>query len=761
MVFCAFVLKNEKCNLMKLATASLLAGSLLTPFSSVSAQPVAAVDNEAADDEILVTARRRSETLQEVPIAVSVINAATLKVENLNNVPDLIQIIPAITLRPSGTKDTGLLIRGLGTITTSPGAEPTVSMVLDGVVLARPGQMVADLIDLERIEVLRGPQGTLFGKNASAGVINVTTQSPSPEAGGFAEASYYSGGEYRLTGVANGELVKGLLSARITGLAADFRGNVTNVTTGSRVNGYNRKGGSLKFLLTPSPDLEIRLNGDYLKSEASNAGVMYIGTATAAYPSGLVTQSATLPLILQAQGVAASFRNQQTASEIDNKFNDEFYGLSAQIDYKIGEHQLTSITGFRGWEGRQFVDGDGYSAVTARTPFQIVDLGLVDSSQFSQEIRLASPKGFIDYVVGLYYFHSDTKEVYRRDVTALGATGTTANFGINNYQVVSDNYSVFGEANVNFSDNFSAIIGGRLVRDELRFTANRTSTSVAPIPGVQPAFAGNGSAGVTDYAGRLGLKYEPSENLNTYFTYSRGYKGPAFNVFFNMIARDTAPLTPETSDAFELGAKATLFDGRLALNLALFHDKVQNYQANQPDLVAGVIVTRLINAGEVSTRGVEVDANAKLTSDLNVNLSYAYVDARIDNFRCPVGAADSCDVNGQPLPFAPRHKLSVRGTYGVDLSSRTRMNFASTYTYQSSQQNAINQTPFTVAPGVGLLSGSVGIVDTPSGWEATLLVKNALNKFYRATFVQGNGGIFAGLPRDFERYFGLTVRKSF
>ncbi len=756
----AFLL-NNKTDRKRLAIAGLLAGSLLSPISPLHAQQAIANAEKAMSDEIIVTARRRSETLQEVPIAVSVISGKTLKTENLNNVPDLIQIIPAITLRPSGTKDTGLLIRGLGTITTSPGAEPTVSVVIDGVVLARPGQAVADLFDLDRIEVLRGPQGTLFGKNASAGVINIVTKSPTPDAGGFVEAGYYSGGEYRVTGVANGELVPGLLSARITGLAADYRGNVTNITTGLRVNGYNRKGGTLKFLLTPSPDLEIRLNADYLKSESSTTGTIYIGTATAAYPSGTVTQSTTLPLILQAQGIVLSFRNRQAASDLDNKFNDEFYGVSAQIDYSIGQYRLTSITGYRGWQGRQSVDSDGYSALTTRTPAQLVDLGTVDSTQFSQEIRLASPKGFIDYVVGLYYFRADNKETYRRDVTLLGASGTTSNFGVNNYQVVSDNYSVFGEANINFSSNFSAIAGARLVRDELSFVTARTSTSASPVPGVQPAYADQGSVGVTDYSARLGLKFKPSEALNTYFTYSRGYKGPAFNVFFNMIARDAVPLAPETSDAFEIGAKASLLDGKLALNLALFYDKVKNYQANQPDLVAGVVVTRLINAGEVSTRGIEVDALARLTPDFNVNASYAYVDAKIDNFRCPVGAADSCDVNGRPLPFAPKHKLSVRASYGLDLSSRTRMNFASTYTYQSSQQNSITQTPFTIAPGVGLLSGSIAISDAPSGWEATLLVKNALNKFYRATYNQGNGGIFAGLPRDFERYFGILVRKNF
>lgn len=739
----------------------LLSSTVIWPASAAYAQDASTAADEALANDIIVTARRRSETLQDVPVAVSVVTAETLKAQNLNNVPDLIHIVPALTLRPSGTKDTGLLIRGLGTITTSPGAEPTVSMVLDGVVLARPGQMVADLIDVDRIEVLRGPQGTLFGKNASAGVINVITNSPTPEPSGYIDAAYYTGGEYRVTGVVNGELVPGAVSARIAGLASDYRGNITNVTTGSRVNGYNRQGGRAKLRFTPTADLSVLFTADYLRSEATSAGVVYIGTATAAYPSGAVTQSTTLPVILQNQGITASFKNRQTASEIDNQLDDKFFGVSGQADYSLGDYTLTSITGYRGWKSTQFVDSDGYSALTTLTPSQLVDLGHVDSTQFTQEIRLASPKSFIDYVVGLYYFRSNNEEDYRRDVTLRTNAGTTANYGLNKYGVVSNNYSVFGEANVNFSQTFKAILGGRLVRDELRFKTSRFSTSTAPLPGVQPAYADRGSTGVTDFAARAGLQFEPTDNLNTYFTYSRGYKGPAYNVFFNMIARDAAPLAPETSDNFEVGLKTSLLDRRVGFNIALFYDKVSNYQANQPDLVAGAIVTRLINAGDVSTRGIEVDAVARLVNGITLNADYAYVDAHIDSFKCPVGAAVSCDVDGKPLPYAPKHKLALRMAYDTDLSSRMRLNLGANYTYQSKQQNSISQTPFTIAPGYGLLGASATVSDEPSGLDVTLLVRNALNKFYRSTYTQANGGIYGGLPRDFERYFGLVVRKNF
>ncbi|WP_397420316.1 TonB-dependent receptor plug domain-containing protein, partial [Phenylobacterium sp.] len=189
--------------------------------------PAAAQSQEATSsdsginqiEDVVVTARRRSESLQEVPIAVSSLGGDVVREQNRNSVPDLITLIPTITLRPQNSaKDTVLLIRGLGTITTSPGAEPSVSMVLDGVVLARPGQMVSELVDLERIEVLRGPQGTLFGKNASAGVINILTANPTADTSAFIEASYYGGDEHRLTMGVNGEIIPGLLSGRLSGV---------------------------------------------------------------------------------------------------------------------------------------------------------------------------------------------------------------------------------------------------------------------------------------------------------------------------------------------------------------------------------------------------------------------------------------------------------------------------------------------------------------------------------------------------------------
>jgi iron complex outermembrane receptor protein len=714
-------------------------------------------------EEVVVTARRRSETLQSVPVAVSVVSGALALKENRNNVPDLIAVIPSVEFRSQpSNKDQDILIRGLGTITTSAGAEPTVSTVIDGVVLARPGQMVSDMLDIDHIEVLRGPQGTLFGKNASAGVLNIVTKNPTPDLGGFFDASYYQGNEYRFAGAVNGELIKNQLSARITGLVSSYDGNVKNIFNGAELNGYDRKGFRAKFLYTPTNDLSILVGGDYMYTKQTVSSV-YIANYNINYPAGIQTFSTNLLKALTAAGITPSQSNLSASINSPSADVDLTAGTFVQADYNFSGYTLTSITAYRYWRNVQSGDLDSFPGLTTLTPTQQVDLGHVFEHQYSEELRLASPKGgFIDYQIGGYFLHAPDKETYRRDTTQLLASGSTvANFGFNSFGATSTNYSVFGESNINFTKDFRAIAGLRLVHDDLRFYTNRITSSATAVPGINPAFNGAGSTKVDDYAARAGLQYDISPSINTYVTYSRGYKGPAFNVFFNMTALQTNALSPETSDAYEIGLKSKLFDNKLQFNVALFDDKVANYQANQPDLVAGTVVTRLINAGTVSTRGIEIDAVGKFVKDLTLTAAVSYLDAKIDNFNCPPGAAVSCQVNGKPLPFAPKTKFHVRADYLAFASGPYEVNVATDYSYQTKQQDSISQTPDTIQPAYGIWNASISLTNTKGDWDTRVVVRNIADKHYYGIIGEGNGGLVAIPPRDFSRYVGVSFHKNF
>ncbi len=287
-------------------------------------------------ENIVVTARRRSEPLQKVPVAITVLSAAQLKRDNLNNVQDILAQVPSADFRTSSSnKDRTIFLRGIGTISTSPGVEPSVSTVLDDVVLLRAGQSTLDLSGLDQVEVLRGPQGTLFGKNASAGVVNITTREPTSDLHAYADAAGYSGGgEYRLEGGVSGTLAPNLTGIT-TILAGGFDGNVHNLYNDKEVNGYTHDGFRTKLEYKPSDDLKVRLEFDYLKSHDTVPNGVFSSTAQTAYPTGLITQSTMLARDLAASGVVAGNGNTTISNNFTSTANDDNGGISLRIDKHV------------------------------------------------------------------------------------------------------------------------------------------------------------------------------------------------------------------------------------------------------------------------------------------------------------------------------------------------------------------------------------------------------------------------------------------
>jgi iron complex outermembrane receptor protein len=716
-------------------------------------------------NEIVVTARFRSESLQDVPIAITALKGDALTAKNLNNLQDIAAIVPTVDFRAGASnKDRTVFIRGVGTITTSPGVEPSVSTVVDGVVLTRPGQSTLDLVDIDHIEVLRGPQGTLFGKNASAGVINIVSKTPTNDFHLSAQASYFEGDEYRFRAGASGAIVEDKLLFSVTGLIAGYDGNVRNLVTGNDVNGYQRRGGRAKLVAKPSDTVTLTFNADYLWSKEDVPTGVLASTNRVAYPTGAVTTSPTLAAILAAEGVTPSLNNKTIASNFDSDVRDKNYGGSIQADFEIGDATLTSITAYREWKNKQHQDWDSVSLLTAPgttgTLTQGEDHGSVDSSQISQELRFTSAKGgFIDYVVGLYFLKAKTDEVYRRDITRLISGATVNNYGLARYGVESDNFAAYGEANVNFTPSFRGIVGGRVIQDELQFYHNRVSDApAAGVPGIAASTSSTGSTSKTDYTARLGLQYDLSSDAQVYATWSRGYKGQAYNVFFNMTQAATEPLDPETSNSYEIGFKGSALDNRLQASIAAYITKFHGYQTNFQDSFQGALVTRLTNAGDVSSRGVEGDFNFRPVDPLNIGFNIAYTDAKIDSFNCPANATCT-DFDGQPLPYAPKWKLHGDVTYTIPLSDTLGVELNTDYSYRSKTQYSITQTPDTIQPGYGIWNASIALLGDKDGhrWSLRGIVKNIANQHYSTFLAYGAvAGLSRFVPRDNDRYFGLT-----
>ncbi|MFV3075898.1 TonB-dependent receptor [Niveispirillum fermenti] len=731
-------------------------------------------------EEIIVTAQKRVQNLQDVPLAISVVTGAQLEQANINSAEQLFQRVPTITFRKGNTnKDSAISIRGVGTISFASGIEPSVSTVIDGVVYARTGQQTADFLDLERVEVLRGPQGSIFGKNASAGVVNITTRDPGSTPGGHIEASYYEGNEYRVKAGVSGP-VSDNLSGLITAFYSKYDGNGKNVFNGNDINGYERWGARMKLVLDASETVRLTAIADYAKAN-DNGFADSIGLV---FPSAF-NQQIFLPSLAP---LTPGPRNKDIDNDLDPRTRDRNSGVSLQADFDLGAVALTSITAYRHWYNYQQRDGDfrsdgplyvatGVAAGDNRSH----DRGDLDFNQFTQELRIASTgNNFIDYVAGLYYYTTKEVDFFNRTVTACTATTLPAengllpcrpgastyvtNEGNADFTTRLKNYAAFGQATVNFTDDFRAIIGGRYTKDKVSFDFERRSTSTAAFPGVRPYFAADGSTKKDGVSGNAGLQYDFTDEVIGYATYTRGYKGPAINVFFNMIGPDTLPISAEKADSYEAGLKTRFAEAGLMLNLAAFKTTYNGYQANTRELVEGQVVTRLTNAGSVSTRGLEADFTWAATSDLEFNGGVAYTKAKIDRFKCPATEPTCADaINGKPLPFAPKWKGSVTADWRLpvelpDMDAR----LSNTLQFTSKQNFDLTQNPYAFQAGYATWDAVLSFVTHDDKYRVSLIAKNITDRHYVIGRIP-NGTAFMRqiTPRDAERYFGASVRANF
>lgn len=810
---------------LALAASAIGAAHAQTGPADAAAPQQAAYDT--APGEIIVTATKRAENIQRVPVAVSVVSGAQL--ENLGgiNIENAQYLVPTLNFRKSSASiNQFLFLRGIGTSTFSIAGEPSVSTVIDGVVLSRAGEAFTDLVDIERIEVLRGPQGTLFGKNASAGVINIVTKKPTNDLEGFVEGSYYSDKEYRGR-VAVNLPISSSVHTRLTGFYDAWDGNIVNRVYNREVKGFLHYGFRGVLQADLSPTVKATIIGDYRQSK-DDCCAEVIGTA----PSGAQAfLSGALPTPL-------GDRTREVSNNLVDRNEETSWGVSGQLDAELGGITFTSITAYRNYDDREVRDGDflgaayaGNPAVAARAatattaamaaipavaPNQLHDDGPQTGQTFSQELRLTSPdRGFLTYVVGAYYSHAYSERVFTRsDIVCNFAAGTlvtrlipcgTAGAppsifprAIADFGSTFQNTAVFGQGTLHFTDKLRGIVGLRYTLDQLDVFHRRMTALTGP--GIGPSFdAGvynNGAttvnaAGATVFAAgpsngipyrsrarkdnlsdRAGLQYDATRDVMVYGSYARGYKGPAFNIFFSLTATGAQPIAPETSDNYEVGIKTAFLDRQLTLNVAGFYSKFHNFQANNPDIVAGVLTTRFTNAGTVSTRGAEADLLFRASKDITLSGGVAYADAHVDQFRLPPGAGPTQVIpSGTPLAYAPKVKASLGGEYRVRTQSVADIILGAQGSYQSSEisqvdASAANRAATTIHP-YGLLDFTVALVDHADRYRLTFTAKNVLDQSFAASITTGGpgGNLPTGtlryiIPREADRYFGVTLRAN-
>ncbi len=535
-------------------------------------------------------------------------------------------------------------------------------------VYSRAGEAFSDLIDVDRIEVLRGPQGTLFGKNTSAGVINIVTKRPGDDFGGFLEGGYYTNGnEYRVRGAVDLPL-SGIIKSRITGFYGHYDGNIRNLAQGgARVNGYEHYGVRGVVVVDPTPDVSFTLIADYRESH-DNCCAEIIGTR----PTNLAATVLPTPL---------GNKSRTISQNLVTSANEKSWGVSGELDWTLGNQTVTYIGSYREYDNEEIRDGDWLPQAYIGL-IQLHDFGPQVSNTLTQEIRLTSPADqFFSYVVGAYYSRAYTERSFSRFDIVCSATPTpsaltpcttpgltvTRPQGTAVFGSTFKNLAFFGQSTLNLSDRLRLIGGLRYTTDQLNVFLTRNTPLAGP--GIQPSFGPfNGKTTSDNLSGKAGVQFDIVRQSTAYATYSRGYKGPAFNVFYNLTATGTNVIAPETADSYEVGLKNTFLDGKLVLNLAAYYAKYHNFQANNPDIVAGVLVTRFTNAGEISTRGAEADLLFQPVRDLSFSGGVAYTDAHIDQFKVPTnGVTTGVVPSGTTLGYAPKWK----GSLGADYRYRT------------------------------------------------------------------------------------------
>jgi len=751
------------------AFGALLALAVWAQSTPANPPTSAAAGAPATDDQtvqlpaMVVGATLRSEPLLEVPIAVAVVSGDQMVQADLRGLSDITAVIPSLTFRAGASnKDTSLLIRGVGTITTSPGVEPDVSTVVDGVVLARPGQSTMNLMDIDRVEVLRGPQGTLFGKNSSVGAINIVSKDPTEQTQGYLDVTYFggSGNEEIVRANASGAVIPNRLLASVALLYDGYSGNLHNIFLNQTVNGYRNWGARTKLLYTPNANLKATVIVSYINSysTAPNEGP-FAEAYNISYPAGVTTATPATTLGVIKPIVPAS-NNTNVNSGLLGRTYDDQDGVSIQLDDSLGDYKLTSITAYQHWYNNQYEDtGDVPQPTVGQTLSW--DKGYLWFDQYSEELRVTSPLGrFFTFVTGLYFQEAIDTETYRRDIIQQPTAGVLVpNFGEAHYGTHGANYAVYGEGTWNLTARFRVITGLRLTHDTLEFYHQRITSSPVAVPGISTALPiHSGSTDANGVSGRAGLQFDLNKETMVYATYSRGYKGPAYNVFFNQTALQVLPLSPETSNDYELGLKSLFWHNRVQFTITAFDTTYYNYQANEPTTVLGTPVTNLINAGQVSSKGVEADIRARVTSQLTLSSSVTRDNAVIDSFNLAAGAVN---YNGQPLPFAPRFKQDTEAEYRIPLNDKLNLGLETDYSWQSHEQFSITATPDTVQGAYGLWNASISLSKPSDGWRVALLGKNLADTHYATLLAEAAGMVWRTVPRDNSAYFGISVHKDY
>jgi iron complex outermembrane receptor protein len=752
--------------------------------------------------EVIVTSRRREERLQDVPAAVSVIDGRTLEGTRTFNTQNLALLVPSLYYNSANPRNTAYTLRGLGSSTLSisaanDGIEPGVGFYVDEVYHARPATAAFDFTDVERIEVLRGPQGTLFGKNTTGGAIHVISRPPSFEPQASGELAF--GGQDLLQARASvsgpiGEQVAG----RVSALSTRRAGTLRNVRTGDDLNALDSFAVRGQLLFAPGPGLRLRLIGDVadLDSACCTQPYLRVGQSRRSPARQFPALAAGLGYRPPSLDVYDRLTDVDAALRVDTREG----GVALLADWQRAAGTLTSVTAWRYWDWDVANDRD-----FTGLPIQSVQRIPSRQDQYSQELRFAgTPEGPWRYVAGIYAF---SQSITGEPTSIYGAEAAywlldPGNFrtpiprnlldgygqsGRSRFRL--DSQAVFGELERDLSARLTATLGLRYTRER---KVGRYATDVfggpdltafgpaaaAELRRAQASILRPQSYEARDHdgslSGRANLAFELATGRIAYLAYAHGYKSGGVNMSglpldaANRPALGTAVIGDEVHRAAELGFKSTGFDGRATLNVAAYRTVVEDYQAN---VVSSVETAALraypANVPQVRVQGVELDLTANPLPGLALRASLAFADGENTDYPegpCPLelqsAGTAACDLTGAPLAGLSRWSSSLGAEYRVATGAGQlvlRLDVAS----RSGYSGDVSASRYTWIDGHDVANAGIGY-ESAAGWAVEVFARNLLDERYLTalTLQSGNSGLVLGQPGD-PRLVGVAIRAAY
>ncbi|HVK81324.1 MAG TPA: TonB-dependent receptor [Verrucomicrobiae bacterium] len=711
--------------LTTLSVASLMAGS---------AWAQDAVDSDVYEgEELIVTAQKRAEALEDVPVSISVLTADSLESSGITNALGLNNMAPALRISSGDAASSPkLYIRGVGLSDFNPNASGAVGIYQDGVYIGSPLAQLSGFYDLAQVEVLRGPQGTLYGRNTNGGAINITTARPTFDFTSNARVEYGEDNAVSFQGGIGGPIVDNLLAFRIAGQWVSSDGYTYDRVTGDDLNATEYFGARAALLFTPTNDLSIYAQ----VSQFENHGDATAPQHRALFPSSPAVTGSDgycLPsayssgLCTDLLGYADTDDDIRAGAYGPDSGGDTVYVRAGhvQLDWTLGDVDLVAISSY------QRADRDGYEN-TDSSPINMIEINYNSHSHaFTQEFRLQSndPGAALRWVAGVFYMDETIQDNSTQDVLRALRAPTVGNpLGIDPvnsiavfgypYTQQTESLAVFGQADFNITERLIGTFGLRWSEDVRDFDY-RSEIEYGLIPILDYRAEESFSA----WSGRLGLRYELTPDSNVYATYSRGFKSGGF---FGGLATTLDQLEPydnEQLDAYEIGFKGLFLDRALRLSTAAFYYDYQDQQVFAQVLRAGVTTLVLDNAGSSTVYGGEIEASWSPSEALSLQAGVSLLHAEFEEF-----ISEGQDYGGNRLPQAPEVSFNTGGSYSIPLPSGNEIVINADATYSSKIYFDNSNAERLSQDGVWNTNGQISWRSESGGIEAGIFARNMFDE---------------------------------